>query len=114
MDQKPSIGRIVHYVSHGTPVRSDGTQAYTSECRAAVVTETAPDSELVGLCVTNPTGLFFHSISDGGSSYHDGSGAPGDPDCDNRVVHGNPFRYCACGWTEDAYLGGSWHWPERV
>jgi hypothetical protein len=31
-DQKPSVGRIVHYVSYGTP----GGE-YTSQCRAAVV-----------------------------------------------------------------------------
>ena len=37
--QRPSVGRIVHYVSHGTPLRPDGTQAYSSVCRAAMVTE---------------------------------------------------------------------------
>jgi len=51
---KPSVGRIVHYVSYGTP----GGE-YTSECRAAVVTET-DTSETVGLMVANPTGLFFN------------------------------------------------------
>ncbi|MGA5764489.1 hypothetical protein [Nonomuraea bangladeshensis] len=55
----PSVGRIVHYVSHGTPPREDGTQAYTSECRAAIVTETNT-SDTVGLCVLNPTGQFFN------------------------------------------------------
>jgi len=35
MDQKPSVGRVVHYVSHGTPVRVDGTQAFYPRCRAA-------------------------------------------------------------------------------
>ena len=49
---KPSIGRIVHYVSYGTP----GGE-YTSECRAAVITDVA-DSD-VSLAVLNPTGLFF-------------------------------------------------------
>lgn len=34
MDQIPSVGRIVHYVSYGTP----GGE-YTSECRAAIITE---------------------------------------------------------------------------
>jgi hypothetical protein len=37
--QIPSVGRVVHYVSHGTPVQEDGTQVFTSQCRAAVVTE---------------------------------------------------------------------------
>ncbi|MFJ2029439.1 hypothetical protein [Streptosporangium sp. NPDC087985] len=35
--QTPTVGRIVHYVSHGTPPRPDGTQAFTSQCRAAIV-----------------------------------------------------------------------------
>lgn len=55
----PSIGRIVHYVSYGTP----GGE-YASECRAAVVTEIAGLSEeagdSVGLAVLNPTGMFFN------------------------------------------------------
>ena len=51
---KASIGRIVHYVSYGTP----GGE-YTSECRAAVVTE-VDTSDTVGLAVLNPTGMFFN------------------------------------------------------
>lgn len=74
--QKPSVGRTVHYTSHGTPIRPDGSQAYTPECRAAIITEVGPETEsnlaqadiehwdeealhLVGLCVLNPTGQFF-------------------------------------------------------
>jgi hypothetical protein len=56
---KPSIGRIVHYVSYGTPIREDGTQAFPSVCRAAVITE-VQDEDTVGLCVLNPTGQFFN------------------------------------------------------
>lgn len=83
---QPSIGRIVHYVSYGTP----GGE-FTSQCRAAVITEVdvLPDGELpagtpyegVGLCVVNPTGLFFH-----------------------RHV----------GHDDLGHLAGTWHWPERV
>lgn len=59
-EQKPSAGRIVHYVSYGTP----GGE-YQSECRAAIITEgsDALDGEgveTIGLCVFNPTGLFFN------------------------------------------------------
>ena len=88
-DQTPSVGRIVHYVSYGTP----GGE-YGSECRAAVVTEVtqvevneqdpAGDGifrESVGLAVLNPSGQFF-----------------------NRGVLQD----------EDGHAGGSWHWPERV
>ena len=63
---KPSVGRVVHYHSYGTP----GGE-YKPEPRAAIITEidgfyseethefagTMPD---VGLCVLNPTGMFFN------------------------------------------------------
>jgi hypothetical protein len=51
---KPTVGRIVHYVSYGTP----GGE-YTKECRAAVVTEVTTDN-VIGLAVLNPTGMFFN------------------------------------------------------
>lgn len=89
----PSIGRVVHYVSYGTP----GGE-YKSECRAAVVTEVDPvlqtdGSHSVGLCVLNPTGQFFNR----GVHYHDGKGEPGDLDCPNYMLHSTdgPHRYCA-------------------
>lgn len=69
-EQKPSVGRIVHYVSYGTP----GGE-YVSECRAALVTE-ANTSDTVGLAVMNPTGMFFnrtivHDESDkAGGTWH--------------------------------------------
>lgn len=81
----PSIGRIVHYVSHGTPVRDDGSQAFTPQYRAAVVTEVDEgDPNRVGLAVINPTGMFFHSLAEGG---------------------------CV---RDDAQTAGTWHWPQRV
>lgn len=84
---KPSVGRIVHYVSYGTP----GGQ-YVEEYRAAVVTEVKGkavdpstlaevDCYVVGLCVLNPTGQFFNQ----------------------SVVQ-----------MENGRDGGTWHWPERV
>lgn len=85
----PSVGRVVHYVSYGTP----GGE-YISECRAAIVTEVTHTEvneqtpggdgtfrQAVGLMVANPTGLFF-----------------------NR----------GCLQDEDSRAGGTWHWPERV
>lgn len=101
MSQQPSVGRIVHYVSYGTPPRADGAQAYTSECRAAIVTEVLgdhPHDELgprVGLCVLNPTGQFFNR----NVAFHDG-----DPDHVDV-----PTRLC----TTREHAGGTWHWPER-
>jgi hypothetical protein len=64
MTNQPSVGRIVHYVSYGTP----GGE-YTPQCRAAIITEIVNDG-LVGLAVLNPTGLFFNR-----SQYDDLEGA---------------------------------------
>lgn len=109
------LNDLVHYVSHGTPVKSDGTQAYRSVCRAAVVTEvgawvtdavryrgteTEPvqriveqhwDENAVGLMVFNPTGLFMHSLN---------HACPRDdlPPRD-KIVHGERLEYA----------GGTWH-----
>lgn len=81
-----AVGRVVHYVSHGTSLRPDGSQAFSSQCRAATITEVdSDDPNRVGLSVTNPTGLFFHPLSAGG-----------------------------CAFDHSGMLGGSWHWPERV
>lgn len=89
----PSVGRVVHYVSHGTPVKPDGTQAFPSVCRSAIITEVGDWPEgvsdadrhniavPVGLAVLNPTGLFFQQ---------------------------------GCMESEDGREGGTWHWPERV
>ena len=81
----PTIGRIVHYISEGSPVRPDGTQKFKSECRAAIIT--AVDSRMaaradgvVSLAILNPTGMFFTS----GRSQ-----------------------------SEADHRGGTWHWPER-
>lgn len=52
---KPSVGRIVHYVSYGTPKGE-----YTSECRAAIVTEAFDGTDDAALCVLNPSGMFFN------------------------------------------------------
>lgn len=64
---KPTVGRIVHYQSHGSP---DGK--YKSVPRAAIVTAIredggsfpgAPgDGTAVDLCVLNPEGMFFNRM----------------------------------------------------
>jgi hypothetical protein len=51
----PSVGRMVHYVSYGTP-RGE----FTSECRAAIVAGVDEFSSTLQLAVVNPTGIFFH------------------------------------------------------
>ncbi|QYW07653.1 hypothetical protein SEA_QUINCYROSE_4 [Mycobacterium phage QuincyRose] len=57
----PTVGRIVHYQSYGTP----GGE-YLPEPRAAIVTAVQPvgdDNRVpnVSLCVLNPTGMFFNT-----------------------------------------------------
>jgi hypothetical protein len=76
-------------------VLPDGTQAFPSVCRAAVIAEVYPaqppallsggemsdgEPQLCALAVLNPTGMFFHD------SHQD----------------------------EHDKAGGTWHWPERV
>jgi hypothetical protein len=72
----PTVGRVVHYVSYGTP-----NGEYTKECRAAIVTEVLNPGDdtlgdTVGLCVLNPTGQFFNrgvthdESSKAGGSWH--------------------------------------------
>lgn len=61
----PSIGRIVHYRSYGTP-----NHEYMPEIRVAIITAVnlnTPDPmtyeqtvRSVALCVLNPTGMFFN------------------------------------------------------
>ena len=62
---KPSVGRIVHYVSYGTP----GGE-YKSRCRAAIVaavgdlverTDESVANDTCDLVVLNPSGLFFNT-----------------------------------------------------
>lgn len=119
MIQDPSVGRVVHYVSYGTP----GGE-YPSVCRAAVITEVGGwvtvtkkmeesysrsegrairhleqwfFTDAVGVCVLNPTGQFFNELV----RY-----SPGDP-----AEHAAGAR---CAGGDRLYPGGTWHWPERI
>jgi hypothetical protein len=89
-EQKPSVGRVVHYQSYGTP-----NGEYTPQPRAAIITELYAPGDFkaenlvvegdgtqstVGLCVLNPTGQFF-----------------------NRFV---PYA--------ESPTPGHWNWPPRV
>lgn len=92
MSYPVELNASVHYVSHGTPVQNDGSQAFPPTCRAADVTEyDLHDWSRVGLCVKNPTGLFFHSVKAGGSME-----AAVDDTTGSAVM-----------------TPGSWHWPDN-
>lgn len=96
--QVPSIGRIVHYVSYGTP----GGE-YSRECRAAVITEVSEEhsssngelTPMVSLCVLNPAGQFFNQGASRDGGRPDFAG--GTNLCDGLD-----------------YAGGTWHWPART
>ena len=89
----PRVGDPVHYVARGS---ADGF--FPPICRAAWVTEVAPDGN-VGLFVANPTGLFFHPLAlAGGVAHHDGT-----------AWTDAPVTTCGCG----TYPGGTWHHPEE-
>lgn len=55
MEQKPSIGRVVHYEALG----SANGQFPVGECRAAIITSLNEDGS-VALCILNPTGMYFN------------------------------------------------------
>lgn len=66
----PTIGRIVHYQSFGTP-----NGEYSSTCRAAVVADVYQETTEVSLVVLNPTGMFFnqgvlHDEDKAGGTWH--------------------------------------------
>lgn len=63
--QDPTVGRIVHYVPRGY-----GGEVYAPLHRAAVITE-INYRDSVGVCVLNPTGIFFDD------AVYDPTGTPG-------------------------------------
>jgi len=62
---KPTVGRVVHYQAYGTP----GGE-FPGVPRAAIITEVHSETE-VGVCVLNPSGIFFNRVS------YDADGKPG-------------------------------------
>lgn len=73
MTPYPTIGETVHYVSHGTPLRRDGSQQFPPACRRIVTEVDTDDPGRVGLAVLNPMGTFFHPLAAGGCLYASGT-----------------------------------------
>lgn len=57
MDQKASVGRVVHYHSYGTP----GGE-FKPLPRAAIIAEVDADGTTCHVCVLNPSGIFFNKV----------------------------------------------------
>ncbi len=98
----PDVGDKVHYISHGSPVLPDGSQAYPSVCRAAIVTE-VPDGtdnpQTLGLCVLNPTGMLFNRTV----PHHPGTFTGPE----REASPGQPLPLVTC--ADLTFEGGTWH-----
>ena len=93
---RPTVGRDVHYVSAGSPVRADGTQQYPSTCRAAKITEVNDfDGGTIGAMVINPTGVHFIGLDQGGVK-----------EAVAACVNDNG--------PNASLIPGTWHWPAQV
>lgn len=58
MEQEPSVGRVVHYVTTGA-----GGGKYPPTCRAAIVTEVhEPSGNVASLAILEPTGIQFREL----------------------------------------------------
>lgn len=99
---RPSVGRVVHYRSYGTPKGE-----YQPECRAAVVTAVGGWSTVSG---DDPETDVWE---DGGKRYRELKQV-WDPELLSLTVlnPGGTFLN-ECRHDEDQ-AGGTWHWPERV
>lgn len=104
MIEKPGISSAVHYVSHGTPVREDGSQAFRSVCRAAIITE-------VGAWITVETAeAASFSRSEGRPIRHAEQWYYSDA-VQLTVLNPTGQFFNACKHSQAAHVGGTWHWP---
>lgn len=112
---KPTVGRVVHYRAHGTPIREDGSQAFPSVCRAAHVTE-------VGAWIQVP-GPHNELDTEANQFVLEMSGAFGktrlvieewcEDACHLDVRNPTGGFFNVCRHDEDTKVAGTWHWPER-
>lgn len=98
-EQIPSVSRMVHYVSFGTP----GGE-YPSVCRAAVITQ-------VGGWVTIDE---EHFKVDGGDEQRILTQKWVGDVCALNVLNPTGEFFNECQHDEDTKKPGTWHWVERV
>ena len=99
---QPSVGRIVHYVSYGTP----GGE-YASKCRAAVITE-------VGCWVTVSKQHWAAHVDTEQHRARDLRQWFIEDACALAVLNPTGEFFNECQHDEDSKAGGTWHWPEHV
>lgn len=99
--QKPSVGRVVHYRSYGTPQGE-----YKPECRAAVITAVGGWRTVDG---DDPSDVW----EDDGQRYRSLKQVWDPERCALTVLNPGGTFLNDCNHDEDQ-AGGTWHWPERV
>lgn len=122
---KPSVGRIVHYVSYGTK-----NGEYSPECRAGFITEVGQWVKVAGKVLDD--GSFPEGMEDSPLSFwftQEGMDVPAPgtrvtfeefhPEACSLSVHNPTGVFFNSGGVpiehdEDTKKPGSWHWPERV
>lgn len=120
-DPTPAVGRVVHYVSYGTP----GGE-YKSECRAATITEVGGWRTIRGDDPDATWSMPYGRPEGDGREYeHRELLQIFDPlFCRLTVLNPTGLFFNQCLYSggqqlgDDGdplfYPGGTWHWPERV
>jgi hypothetical protein len=85
----PYVGLGVHYVSHGSPRRDDGSQDYPSVCRAATVT-VLRDTEVRRWAGSEPQELGACTVG-------------------LAVLSEGGLLFADAQQDEDTFAGGTWH-----
>lgn len=100
---RPSVGRVVHYRSYGTP-----NGEYAPECRAATITAVGGWRTVGG---DDPETDVWE---DDGKRYRELKQVWDPERCSLTVLNPGGTFLNDCNHDESQADGGTWHWPERV